>query len=110
METSTPSCRPLRSRLSPSTRTRTQLTFETIEAALMQVARSLGSRSEVARGNDEALNALHRMLGGYLGLTTDGHRTRWINSSESGVGQSRPSLEATGQTNGSRAASPTRFR
>lgn len=44
---------------------------EAIEAALMQVSRSLGTRPVATIGRDEALGVLHRMLGGYLKITDD---------------------------------------
>lgn len=50
-----------------------KLMAETIEAALMQVARRLGSRPESGLGKDEALGVLHRMLSGYLGLMRQDH-------------------------------------
>jgi hypothetical protein len=41
---------------------------ETIESALMQVARRLGEPPVAPLGKDEALALLRRMLGGYLRL------------------------------------------
>ncbi len=61
--------RPLLAALADHGESRPELMAETIESALMQVARRLGEPPAAPLGKDEALALLRRMLGGYLQLT-----------------------------------------
>ncbi len=61
--------RPLLAALADHGEPRPELMAETIESALMQVARRLGEPPAAPLGKDEALALLGRMLGGYLQLT-----------------------------------------
>jgi AcrR family transcriptional regulator len=60
--------RPLLAALADHGESRPELMAETIESALMQVARRLGEPPAAPLGKDEALSLLRRMLGGYLQL------------------------------------------
>lgn len=59
---------PLVAALADHGESRPRLMAETIETALLHVARSLGSSPDGAIDKDEALAVLRRLLGGYLGL------------------------------------------
>lgn len=59
---------PLVAALAEHGETRPQLVAETIEGALIHVARGLGSPPEAPLHKDEALAVLRRIFGGYLGL------------------------------------------
>ena len=60
--------KPLVAALTDHGEPRPQLVAETIEGALVRVARDLGSPADAPLGKDEALALLRRVFGQYLGL------------------------------------------